>query len=507
MSSDLFDARTFASNEEAVEFIANVLEASTEYSIIAIDSECRIVLWNEGARRLYGYTPSEIVGQFHSVLHTEEDIGAGLPQQIMDQALRHGKWEGTVERRRKDGSGFTARVVLTPRWDTRKRFVGFLLISSDITKEVRLNRELARMRTYQSLLESTPDAMVVANSAGKIELANAETEKLFGYRREELVGQPVQLLIPARYHARHSEQEAGFFAKPRLRPMGVGLELTAIRSDGVEFPVEISLSPLETEEGRLVLAAIRDVTARKRFEQELREANVQLETASRAKDRFLASMSHELRTPMNAILGFTGTLLMGLPGPLNDEQIKQLRTVRSSARHLLSLINDVLDLARIESGKVELNVEPIECRELLEDVAGGLRPLADEKGIGLEVLAPGGFEVNCDRRALRQILINLSNNAIKFTHEGSVRLELSRPEDAKGSVTRFSVIDTGCGIKPGDQEKLFAAFEQIGGSGSHPYEGTGLGLYICQTLATLISATIAFQSEFGYGSVFMVDVL
>ena len=126
-------------------------------------------------------------------------------------------------------------MVLTPRWDPRKRFVGFLLITSDITKEVRLNRELARMRTYQSLLESTPDAMVVANSAGKIELANAETEKLFGYRREELVGQPVQLLIPARYHARHSEQEAGFFAKPRLRPMGVGLELTAIRSDGVEF--------------------------------------------------------------------------------------------------------------------------------------------------------------------------------------------------------------------------------------------------------------------------------
>jgi two-component system, sensor histidine kinase and response regulator len=218
-------------------------------------------------------------------------------------------------------------------------------------------------------------------------------------------------------------------------------------------------------------------------------------------------MSHELRTPLNAILGFTGTLLMGLPGPLNDEQSTQLRTVQRSGRHLLSLINDLLDLARIESGKLELKIEPIDCRDLLEDVAVGLRPLAEEKGITLEVLdAEDGLELSSDRRALSQILINLANNAIKFTDQGSVRLELSRQHDDEASVTRFGVIDTGCGIRPEDRERLFAAFEQIGGPDARPYEGTGLGLYICQTLAPFLGGAITFESVLGAGSTFALEI-
>src|SRR6202035_2817758 len=145
--------------------------------------------------------------------------------------------------------------------------------------------------------------------------------------------------------------------------------------DDFEFPIEISLSPLETEEGLFAIAAIRDVTERKLFESDLQLANTKLHEASRAKDRFLASMSHELRTPLNAILGFTGTLLMGLPGPLNADQTKQLRTVQASGRHLLSLINDLLDLARIESGELELKLATIGCQELLEELVVGLRPL------------------------------------------------------------------------------------------------------------------------------------
>jgi two-component system, sensor histidine kinase and response regulator len=172
----------------------------------------------------------------------------------------------------------------------------------------------------------------------------------------------------------------------------------------------------------------------------------------------------------------------------------------------LSLINDLLDLARIESGKVELNIEQVEWRELLEDVSLALRPLADEKGIRLEVVAEGGLHASCDRRALRQILINLANNAIKFTDQARVVLELDRREDEEGSVTRFSVVDTGRGIGPDDQERLFDAFEQIGGAGARPYEGTGLGLFICQTLAGLIGAAISFESEFGTGSTFTLEL-
>ena len=506
MNLPSLDVPGLETREELIGFLSSVLDASTEYSMIVIDADGRILIWNEGARRLYGYDAAEIVGQDYSLLHDEQDVRAGLPKQMMDGALRHGKWEGTVERRRKGGSQFTARVVQTLRRDARGNPSGFLLISSDITDEVRLTKRLGRLRYAESLLESAPDAIVIVNGDGEIQLANEAMEKLFGYPRDELLGRPVELLIPRRFEAQHFAHRDRFFAAPQTRPMGVNLELAGLRKDGVEFPVEISLSPMETEEGFLATAAIRDVTVRKHFEAELREANVRLEAASRAKDRFLANMSHELRTPLNAILGYTGTLLMGLPGPLNDVQIKQLRTVQASGKHLLSLINDLLDLARIESGKIEMRPEPIECRDLLEDIALGLRPLADAKAIELEVVASVGWVVNCDRRALRQILINLANNAIKFTDQGAVRLILTREPDDAGAMVRFSVADTGCGIQSGDQARLFAAFEQVGVEGAHPYEGTGLGLYICKTLATLLDADIGFESEFGRGSVFTLEL-
>ncbi len=496
----------FAGAQEAA-LIANALESSTEYSIIATDCDGVILLWNEGARRLYGYERSEMVGQPIARLHRPEDMLAGLTEAMMERALEDGKWQGSAQRVHKDGTTFTARVVTTPRWGPDGSAIGFLIVGSDITEEVRLAVELERSQAYtRAVLESAPDAMVIVNADGEIQLANAATEKLFGYRREELIGRHAEMLIPNRHRDRHPGNGAAFFSEPRVRPLDAGLELTGRRKDGVEFPIQISLSPFQAEEG-LATASIRDVTERKRFAQDLEDVNVGLEAADRAKDRFLANMSHELRTPLNAILGFTGILLMGLPGQLNDEQTKQLQTVESSGKHLLSLINDLLDLAKIESGKVELSVEPIDCQELLEEVAVALRPLADEKGLELAVVATSErLEVRSDRRALSQILINLANNAIKFTDAGSVRLQLSRRGEDGALVTGLSVIDTGRGIKPGDQAHLFAAFEQIASSTARPYEGTGLGLYISLKLANLIGASIGFESEFGNGSAFTLEL-
>ena len=353
------------------------------------------------------------------------------------------------------------------------------------------------------LLEHAPDATVIVDAAGRMQLINAQTERLFGYYREELIGKPVEMLIPERYHGRHVGERESYYADPRVRPMGVGLELYGLRKDGSEFPVEISLSPVVTRDGTFVASAIRDVTERKTSERKLQELNTELEMAGRAKDDFLASMSHELRTPLNAIIGFTGTLLMRLPGPLNDEQERQLGIVQWSARHLLSLINDILDLAKIESGKIELHFEAVPVKEVVKDVAASLAALASEKGLEFtSSVSEDGKSAVTDRRALRQILLNLTDNAIKYTEKGSVRVDVRGTtwNDRPAIVVR--VIDTGVGIKPEDRQRLFEAFEQLEPLRTRRFEGTGLGLYLCRNLAALLGGALRLTSEYGSGSTF-----
>jgi PAS domain S-box-containing protein len=349
------------------------------------------------------------------------------------------------------------------------------------------------------LIESNIDALVTTDAVGVITDVNQQMEALTGRGRTELIGSDLKNYFTEPEHAEDGVRQT-------LRDGKVtDYELTARSLDGKETVVVYNAATLFDPDHKLegIFAAVREITERKAFERQLQETNLELERADLAKDRFLASMSHELRTPLNAIIGFTGTLLMKLPGPLNKEQEEQLQTVQSSGRHLLSIINDLLDLAKIDSGKWEGDFQPLDGAEVAREVVGGLSPLARNKGLTLTMTDPAhAVATSTDRRALNQILINLTNNAIKFTDVGSVRLEVHETSANGTTMVRFDVIDTGVGIKLEDQAKLFKAFEQLKKTGTAPREGTGLGLYICQRLAGFLGGSIEFTTELGKGSVF-----
>ncbi|HSI50010.1 MAG TPA: PAS domain S-box protein [Ideonella sp.] len=474
-------------------------------ALILIRPDGEVLRWAQGAEAIYGHTATDACGQRFEALVVPPDLHADHARHL-DQVLAGGAGAWESVRQRRNGSLLYVDV-------SARRLLGgagqplIVVAEKDVTA-LRVQRDAQLMEArYRELLDSTPDGIVMANPTGHIVIANTQAERLFGYAPGELRGRVVDELLPSRYRRAHVGHRSRYFLQPRQRSMGSGLDLAGLRKDGSEFPVEISLSPLQAEGHTYVMSAIRDISERKRFEHALQEKNQELALANEAKDRFLAGMSHELRTPLNAIIGFTGTLLMKLPGPLNAEQEQQLRTVQSSGRHLLALINDLLDVAKIEAGKLELHLKPVDCGELLREIAATLAPQARAKGLDFDLQLPEEAVVlQSDRRALQQIVLNLVGNGIKFTEEGGVRMTLAAgvpaPQDSSGHWVEIRVEDSGIGIAPSDHAKLFGAFSRVNQSRPGAPDGTGLGLHLSQRLAEVLGGRIVVQSKSDHGSRF-----
>ncbi|MES2349404.1 MAG: PAS domain S-box protein [Pseudomonadota bacterium] len=503
---------------------------SANFSSIATDAQGVIQIFNVGAERMLGYKaadvmdkitpadisdPLEVIARAHTL-----SIELGTPitpgfEALVFKASRGIEDIYELTYIRQDGSRFPAMVSVTALRDDQGDIIGYLLIGTDNTVRKQVEAEQAlldqRLRDQQfytrSLIESNIDALMATDPRGIITDVNQQMESLTGCTRDELIGAPFK-----NYFTDPARAQAGISRVLREGKLTT-YELTALSREGLETVVSFNASTFHDRDRKLqgVFAAARDVTDRKQFEYKLQENNVELESAKAAaekanlaKSEFLSNMSHELRTPLNAVLGFAQLMASDTPPPSTAQQVS-IDQILQAGWYLLRLINEILDLAMVESGKVSLSREAMSLTEVLLDCKAMMAPQAEQRGIELRFPSfEGLFFVHADRTRVKQVIVNLLSNAIKYNRAGGT-VTVGCERDAEGRI-RVSVADTGAGLQPDKLAHLFQPFNRLGQEAGAE-EGTGIGLVVTKKLIELMGGTIGVDSTVGVGSEFWFDLL
>jgi PAS domain S-box-containing protein len=489
--------RDLSETKESGAKFRGLLEAAPD-AMIVVNERGEIVLVNLQAEKQFGYHRDELLGKMVNSI-----VPRGFAERLVADGLRSAEDAlaqqiGTgieLTARRKNGSEFPIEIMLSPLRSTEGILVTAAIRNISVRKDAEAH--LVQMENkYRGLLEAAPDAMVVVNQAGKIVLLNLQAETQFGYRRDELLGQKMSNIVPAGFPERLVADSLRSAEDALAQQIGTGIELTARRKDGSEFPIEIMLSPLESAEGVLVTAAIRDITARKKSEAQLLEKVKELNRSNEELQQFAYIASHDLQEPLRMVASYTALLARRYKGKLDADADDFIAFAVDGASRMQLLIRDLLAYSRVGSKGKEL--VDTSSEEALEHAIRNLRGAI--VGSGALVTHDALPSVMADEMQLTQLFQNLVGNAIKYRRAGVPRVHITAvPNDANKWM--FSVQDNGLGIEPQFFERIFGVFQRL--HKREEFDGTGIGLAICKKIVERHGGTISVQSTFGEGSTFL----
>lgn len=489
-----------ANLEKERSLLRAVVDAAVD-GILTIDSMGIVLTANPAIETIFGYLPEEVIGQNVRVLmpppyYNEHDQYLANYRETHDRKIIGIGRE--VEGRRKDGTVFPVDLAVSETsTGDGPIFTGIL---RDITERKRAAEDIRRERALlKAVVETAVDGIMTIDELGAIQSANPAIERIFGYKPEELLGKNVRMLMPAPYHDEHDQYLKNYRSSGERKIIGIGRQVHGRRKDGTVFPLDLGVSETRTESGVIFTGIVRDISERMQAVelQIARDAAVQ---ANAAKSEFLSRMSHELRTPLNAVLGFAQLLEMQYEDPKIQ---RATHSILKAGQHLLNLINEVLDLSRIEAGRLTISIEPVLLSQILLQTLDIVQPIASKAGITLDTVTPSCAEmyVMADRQRLVQVLINLLTNAVKFNRpSGRVQVFC---DDVEGENHRILVRDSGVGITNDDMNRLFQPFERFG---DLAVEGTGLGLVLSRRFIELMNGTLTLVESGPSGSTFCIEL-